>query len=306
MESCFFESTRHPLGERLATTIIASQKTAASLPTRRDTWKQTEDHTPFTFVTYNVRNWLVSTQSPLKKPESKAAIVRILAEAKPDVIGLSEVGGKQDVEEIRLMLVEAGCELPYSYHTGGVDAVRHLGILSRFPIISTKSPSLKISGKWYSMQRGILDATIQIGADEVRFIGVHLKSKRSVPEFDQALLRIDEAGHVRKYLDGILEKDAEARVIAYGDFNDTTRTLSTRTIFGNYRTTGYMSPVNAEDSRGESWTHCWDYQDIYTRIDFVTVSNAIRSRVDKSQSRVIDDTEWEIASDHRPVLVRFK
>ncbi len=261
---------------------------------------------PFTFITYNVKNWLISSQSPPKTLESKEAVVRILAEANPDVIGLCEVGGKEDVEEIRHMLANSGCELPFSYHTGGVDAVRHLAILSRFPIVATESPSLAIPGKWYSMQRGMLDATIRIGSANVRFIGLHLKSKRNVPEFDQELLRIEEAGRARKYIDSIFAKDPEAQVIAYGDFNDTTRSLSTRTIFGNYRTTEYMAPVHVKDRRGESWTHCWDYQEIYSRIDFVTVSNAIQRRVDKTASRVIDAVDWETASDHRAVLVRFK
>lgn len=291
-----------------ATPPWRSSVTTAPVPKQLERKKRTTSSagTPFTFITYNVRNWLVSSQSPLKKPESKEAVVRILAEANPDVIGLCEVGGKKDVEEIRLMLVGAGCELPYTHHTGGVDAVRHLALLSRFPIVSTESPTLKIPRKWYSMQRGMLDATIRIGAGDIRFIGLHLKSKRAVPEFDQALLRIDEAWHVRKHLDAILANEDEALVIAYGDFNDTTRSLSTRAIFGNYRTPGYMSPVHVKDTRGESWTHCWDYQDIYTRIDFVTVSGAMQLRVDKAASRVIDDTDWEIASDHRAVLVRFK
>ena len=274
-------------------------------PKREDN-KTSGANVPFTFITYNVKNWLLSSQSPPKTPESKEAVVRILAEANPDVIGLCEVGGTGDVEEIRLMLVAAGCELPFSYHTGGVDAVRHLAILSRFPIVSTESPPLGIPGKWYSMQRGMLDATIQVGPEKVRFIGLHFKSKRNVPEFDQALLRIEEAGHARKHIDGILGKDPEALVIAYGDFNDTTRNLSTRAIFGNYRTPEYMAPIHVKDSRGESWTHSWDYQDIYTRIDFVTVSSAMLRRVDKGGSRVIDDADWETASDHRPVLVRFK
>lgn len=261
---------------------------------------------PFTFISYNVKNWLISNQSPPKKPEAKEAVIQILAEADPDVIGLSEIGSKEDVEEIRLLMAEAGHDLPHTYHTGGVDTVRHLAILSRFPIVSTEAPSLALPGKGYSMQRGMLDVTIEVGTEKIRFIGLHLKSKRNTPEFNQALLRIDEAAHTRKHIDAILASDPEAMVVCYGDFNDTTRSLSTRAIFGTYRTPEYLSPVHVKDSRGESWTHCWAYQDIYSRIDFVTVSQPLKRRVDKKASRIIDDPEWETASDHRPVLVRFK
>lgn len=262
--------------------------------------------TPFTFVTYNVKNWLVSSQSPLKKPESKDAVISILARAAPDVVGLCEVGSKKDVEEIRLMLAEAGHDLPHSFHTGGVDTVRHLAILSRFPIVSTESPVLEIPNREYSMQRGILDATVDTGSGRIRFIGLHLKSKRTVPEFDQSLVRIDEAMHARRHIDAILARDPEALIVCYGDFNDTTRSISTRAIYGTYRTPGYLSPVHVKDSRGESWTHFWAEQDIYSRIDFVTVSRALKRKVDKKSSRVVDGPDWETASDHRAVLVRFK
>lgn len=280
----------------------ARVKSSRELPILDDN----SETTAFTFVSYNVKNWLESNQSPRKKPEAKNAVIRILAATSPDVIGLSEIGGPKDVEEIQLLLADAGHDLPHAYHTGGADTVRHLAILSRFPIVSTESPPIEISGKGYSMQRGILDATIQIGTEEIRFIGVHLKSKRNVPEFSQALLRIDEAVHTRKHIDEILRKDPGAKIICYGDFNDTTRSLSTRSIYGTYRTPNYLTPVHVKDSRGESWTHCWAYQDIYSRIDFVTVSKAIKSRVDRKLSRVVDDPDWEIASDHRPVLIRFK
>lgn len=272
---------------------------------RRDPTKN-DQLVPFIFVSYNVKNWLVSKQSPTKKPEAKEAVIQILAGTRPDVIGLSEIGSKEDIKEIQLLLKDAGHDLPHTYHTGGVDTVRHLAILSRFPIVATEAPSLEIQGKGYSMQRGILDATIEIGSEKIRFIGLHLKSKRNVPEFDQALLRIDEATHARQHIDGILAEDPGAMIVCYGDFNDTTRSLSTRAIYGTYRTPGYMSPVHVNDSRGESWTHCWAYQDIYSRIDFVTVSKAIKRRVDKNSSRIVDDGNWETASDHRPVLVRFK
>ena len=268
--------------------------------------KNNSETVPFTFVNYNVKNWLLSSQSPPKKPESKEAVIRILAGTGADVIGLCEVGSTRDVKEIRLMLAEAGQDLPHSFHTGGADGVRHLAILSRYPILATVSPSIGIPGKAYSMQRGILDATVKIGADEVRFIGLHLKSKRNVAEFDQALLRIDEATHARKHVDGILSHDPGALIVVYGDFNDTVRSISTRTIFGTYRSPEYLAPVHVKDSRGESWTHCWAYEDLYSRIDFVTVSKALKRRVDRDASRVVDDAGWETASDHRPVLVRFK
>ena len=268
--------------------------------------KRGEYLTPFTFLTYNVKNWLVSSQSPEKSPESKQAVIRILSDAAPDVIGICEIGSTDDVGEIQSMLRAEGMDFPYMHHCGGVDRVRHLALLSRFPIVSTETHDPGIPKTGHSMQRGILDATVNIGGREIRFIGLHLKSKRVVPDFDQALLRLEEAGHARKHIDTIIDKDADALVVAYGDFNDTTRSLSSRAIYGTYRTPGYMNPIHVKDSRGETWTHRYSVEDSYTRIDFVTVSGALKRHVKRDASRIIDDPLWDTASDHRPVVVRFE
>ena len=278
------------------------QKSAVEIPP--DTSQA--EFTPFTFITYNVKNWLVSYQAPEKTAEAKAAIIELLAGGKPDVIGLCEIGSEKDVKEIQAMLKAVGVDLPHLYHTGGEDGIRHLAILSRFPILSTERPDLRLPGIEQSMQRGILDATIDVGGRPVRFIGLHLKSKRTVPDFDQAAVRLAEAQHARRHIDGIIRHDPAVALVAYGDFNDTTRSFSTRAINGTYRTPGYLSHVHVRDSRGETWTHHYAVEDAYTRIDFVTVSAGLRRHVKKDKSRILDDPIWEIASDHRPVLVRFE
>ncbi|MEP4810146.1 MAG: endonuclease/exonuclease/phosphatase family protein [Luteolibacter sp.] len=260
----------------------------------------------FTFVTYNVKNWLISSQSPEKSPEAKAAVINLLAADSPDIIGLCEIGDMNDVEEIQSMLKEVGVHLPHIHYTGGEDSVRHLALLSRFPFSAVGTPDTAIPGNERSMQRGILDVTVNTGSTEIRLLGLHLKSKRTVQEFDQAALRLAEAAHARKYADAILAAAPDTHLIIYGDFNDTTRSISTRTIYGTYRTPGYMNPLHVKDSRGESWTHCYAVEDSYTRIDFVTVSKALKRHVDKKASYVIDNPLWEMASDHRPVLIRFR
>lgn len=262
---------------------------------------------PFRFLNHNVRNWLISSQTSEKKPESKAAIIRIISNASPDVVGLCEIGSENDVSEIQSLLKNAGLNLPHTHYTGGIDPIRHLAIISKYPIISSENPEIAILGNSnFSMQRGILDVTVQIGSQPVRFIGLHLKSKRVVPQFNEALLRAEEAQHVRKYIDSILTKDPDAKLVLYGDFNDHIRSPSTRALLGTYRSPKYLTPVSLKDSRGETWTHFYDAHDTYSRIDFIAVSKSLRSRIDRKQSFIIDDAEWNLASDHRALLVTFK
>jgi endonuclease/exonuclease/phosphatase family metal-dependent hydrolase len=156
------------------------------------------------------------------------------------------------------------------------------------------------------MQRGILDVSIEINAQTVRFIGIHLKSKRIVPDYDQAELRVREAEHVRKHIDSILSNNPNTHLITYGDFNDHIQSLSTKTILGNYRSPFYLTPVHVTDRNGENWTYHFSAQDSYSRIDFITVSKSLRPNIDKSTSRIVDSPNWNQASDHRAIMVGFR
>jgi endonuclease/exonuclease/phosphatase family metal-dependent hydrolase len=246
----------------------------------------------------------------LTKPEAeKQAVVKLLAKQSPDVIGLCEIGEAGDLAEIRSALKAAGLDLPFTHYVGGSDPVRHQGILSRFPIASTAKPAeteFKMSGSTFGINRGILDASIEAGGKPYRFIGVHLKSKREVKNIDQEEMRIHEARLLRRHVDGILQADANARLVVYGDFNDTRPSKAFKTVTGSYNDPGYLTAIPAKDSRGEAWTHYWSLHDIYSRIDFITVSRALRSEVDFRASHIIDDPAWNEASDHRPVLAIFK
>lgn len=260
----------------------------------------------FRFVSYNLKNWLTSSQTPEKSEESKMAIIEVLTSGGADIIGLSEIGSEADVMEVQKLLKQAGHDLPYFHHTGGTDPVRHLAIISRFPLVSTHQPPIDISGTEHSLQRGMIDVEIEINGQKIRFIGIHLKSKRIVADYDEAELRVREAEHVRKHIDSIFSKNPDARLIAYGDFNDHIQSLSTKTILGNYRSPFYLTPVEAADRDGEKWTYHFSAQDSYNRIDFITVSKNLKPQVDKTASRIIDIPTWEKASDHRAVMVSFK
>lgn len=269
------------------------------------------------FIEYNVENWLVMDRfinnkqvkdSP--KPESeKKAVISILAKNQPDVLGLCEIGQASDLAEIQSRLKAAGVDLPHSHHTGGSDPTRHLGILSRFPITSTSKPAeteFQLKGQTFGINRGILDATIEARGKSYRFIGVHLKSKREVEEADQEQLRIHEARLLRRHVDSILATDPEARLVVYGDFNDTRPTTAFKTVTGSYNSPGYLTAIPFKDSRGHAWTHHWAPHDIYSRIDFVCVTRPLRSEVDFRASHIIDDGAWDKASDHRALKAIFR
>lgn len=269
------------------------------------------------FINYNVENWLTMDRyvdrknlkdSP--KPEKeKQAVISLLVRHTPDVVGLCEVGEASDLAEIQQDLKDAGLDLPHLHYTGGSDPTRHLGILSRFPITSTAKPAVidyQLDGKTFEINRGILDATILANGKSYRFLGAHFKSKRETEQGDQQAMRTHEARLMRRHLDTILKQDPDARVIVYGDFNDTRSTPAIKALTGRYNDPTYLTAIPAKDSRGHAWTHHWAINDIYSRIDFVMVTRGMKPDVDFHAAKIIDDEDWSDASDHRPILAIFR
>jgi endonuclease/exonuclease/phosphatase family metal-dependent hydrolase len=163
-----------------------------------------------------------------------------------------------------------------------------------------------LRGQPFAINRGILDATIMAHGKQYRFLGVHLKSKREIEDADQEEIRIHEARLLRRHVDSILKENPDARFIVYGDFNDTRPSKAFKIVTGSYDDPGYLTAIPFKDSRGEAWTHHWAMHDIYSRIDFVTVSRAMRPEVDFRASYLVDEPGWEQASDHRPMVAVFR
>lgn len=246
----------------------------------------------------------------IPKPESeKQAVVALLARHAPDILGLCEIGQANDLAEIQADLKAAGLDLPHSHYTGGADPVRRLGLLSRFPITSTAKPAeteYRYAGRTFAINRGILDATVTAHGKSYRFLGVHLKSKRDSQQGDQEAIRLNEARLLRRHIDTIFNSNENARLVVYGDLNDTRATPAIKTITGNHNDPTYLTAIPAKDSRNDTWTHHWALQDLYSRIDYIMVSRALREEVDFPAAKIIDDSGWDTASDHRAVMAVFR
>lgn len=269
------------------------------------------------FIGYNVENWLVmdryvdgkNLKDANKPEEQKLAVITILARLKPDVLGLCEIGQKEDILDLQTRLRAAGVDLPNLHYVGGVDPTRHLALLSRFPISRTANiakSDYSLEGQSFSIQRGVLDATVTANGSDYRFIGVHLKSKREVENGDQAAMRLNEAHLVRSHIETILSTDPSTKLAVYGDFNDTRASPAIKLIQGSYNHPQYLTPLPLKDRRGEYWTHFWEREDVYSRFDWIFVSQPLKPEVNFDASRILDEPEWDKASDHRAVMMLLK
>ena len=266
------------------------------------------------FCAYNVRNWLsmdrfengrVREATP-KPEEEKAAVIATLAAIKPDILGLCEIGTESDALELQSLLKKAGLRLTHFEVAQGGDPNRRLALLSRFPITARNSQATltyQLDGRVMPFQRGILDVTIHpLPGQPIRFIGVHLKSMREVPEGDQALMRRSEAELLRTHIDRIFQTDPATRLLAYGDFNEHRHEAPIRAIQGSRTGMNFLEDIRVTDANGQSWTHFWAAADSYSRLDYFFVSRALRPWVDLKASRIHTDPDFDQASDHRPIV----
>jgi endonuclease/exonuclease/phosphatase family metal-dependent hydrolase len=272
-----------------------------------------QDHVRF--CSFNLKNWLqmdraFGEKEDLQgKPEKeKVAVVASIVAIQPDILGVCEIGEESDLLELQKRLREQGLDLPYVASAHGGDQVRKLGLLSRLPISATNSKTdlfYNIGGTVLMFQRGILDATIHIeDGFELRVLGVHLKSKRAVPEGDEALMRRNEAQLLRDHISKILTAEPQTKLLAYGDFNEHRNEPCIDVIQGDRQNDALsMHDVLVRDSNGEVWTHFWDAADVYGRLDYFFVSKELRPLANFRKSFIYGGKDFDEASDHRPIVL---
>jgi endonuclease/exonuclease/phosphatase family metal-dependent hydrolase len=272
------------------------------------------------FCSYNVKNWLTMdrfdqetkkmlTSAP-KPEEEKQRVVEILAAIKPQVLGICEIGTAEDLADLQSRLKKAGLDLPHTEMAHGGDDTRRLALLSALPIASRNSQTsltYQLNGQTLPFQRGILDATVKINSTlQVRFLGVHLKSKREIEEADQAQMRRHEARLLRKHMDTIFAAEPKTRLLAYGDFNEHRNEPAIDTIMGDRQSDTGMLDVFLRDKQGEVWTHFWDSADTYSRLDYLFASRLLRPHLDYRRSFIYSSRDFDKASDHRPIVTTIR
>lgn len=270
-----------------------------------------------TIVSYNVRNYTLSGSSddesgratPPKPRKSIEALIRILTEIRPDILGVCEMGERAAFDDFRSRLKQAGLDYPETEYLQGPDDERHLALLSRFPIVERNSRAevpFQLAGREQRVRRGFLDITVRVRPDyALRLVGAHLKSKLPVPE-GEALLRRHEAQLLRKHVEGILKESPRVNLMVYGDFNDTKNEPAIQEIMGVKGAPDYLADLWARDEVGDRWTYYWKTADVYSRIDFVFVNQALFPEVLLKRSRIYRSPFWEEASDHRPVVATIE
>lgn len=280
----------------------------------------------FRVAAYNVENYLDQTTESrryVKSPAAKAKIRESILVMKPDVLALEEMGSVSALLELRDSLKQAGLDLPQYEHVTGFDTNIHVAVLSKFPIIARRphtNDSFLLNGRRFRVSRGFTDVDIKV-SDRYEFtlIGAHLKSRRLVPEGDEAELRFEEAKILRAIVDRKLAKNPNANIVVLGDFNDTYNTKGIKEIVGRGNDKlvdtrpaerngdNQPNPANPRYSpRNTTWTHYYGVEDTYSRIDYLMLSPGMAREWNKDQTYIPTLANWGIGSDHRPIVAGFE
>jgi len=253
-----------------------------------------------------VKNDAGRITTPAKTTESIVAVVGTLRAIRPDIIGLCEMGTRKDLADLQSRLKKAGLDLPHRTWVDGPDKERHLALLSRFPLKTQHDTrtTFRLGGLSHRVRRGILDAMVQVRPDfPLRVLGVHLKSRRVVPEFDQASFRRAESLLLRTHVESILKEAPEGPLLVFGDFNDTKNSPVVEGVAGRAGSGNALTVLPLADRLGDQWTYRWAESDEYSRIDYIMVNQPLRRILRRGGTRVHRDKNWFEASDHRPLVV---
>lgn len=277
----------------------------------------------FRVATFNVENYLdaPSGTRPAKPPAARAKVRESILALKPDVLALEEVGSTNVLLDLQAGLKSSGLNLPNWELVAGHDTNIHVALLSRFPIVARRphtNENFLLDGRRLSVSRGFADVDIQVNPKfKFTLIAVHLKSRRPSAVADEEEWRYEEAVALRQVIDAHLADDPGEKLVVLGDFNDVKDSKPLRVIMGRGRVRLFdtrPAERNGDDpaagrgheSRAVTWTHYYDKDDTYSRIDYILCSRAMEQEWLPAETYVLSLPNWGVASDHRPIVAGFR
>lgn len=277
----------------------------------------------FSVATYNLENYL-DEAAGARHPKSDAAkekIRQMIRAMKPDVLALEEIGSTNSLLELRSSLKAEGLNYPHWSHVAGFDTNIHVAVLSRFPFLACRphtNEGFLLNGRRFRVSRGFAEVDVQVNAEyKFTLIAAHLKSRREVPQADEADLREQEAALLREIIDARLGADPNLNLVVLGDFNDLKDSKPIRTIIGRGKHAlidtrpaekiGEAPPAlnGPAVSRNITWTYYFGKEDTYSRIDYLLISHGMAREWMPAATYVLALPGWGVASDHRPIIAGF-
>lgn len=273
---------------------------------------QAEEVERFKVLFQNAHNYIAegTGQGQPKNEREKLALFTVITEERPDILLMCEVGGPDQLGEIDEQLKKRGVEYLHQEWIEGRDKVRHVVLLSRFPIAAREPHndlSYEINDRKLDVQRGFLEADVQVDGDyRIKIYVAHLKSKMSTRNspfegLGQAEMRLNEARLLREKVDEDLAANPDVNLLVVGDMNDTPNSKPLKILLRPGLTD--LCPV---DLNGYSGTWYDKRKRRYQRFDYMLLSGGLQKELVEGSAKLRDDKTAKIASDHFSLMAEFE
>ena len=250
-----------------------------------------------------------------KFAEGAAAVAKVVANIKADVIVLTEVGDERDVRELASAIAGEGVSYPHVEVCACTDTAtrQHVAVLSRFPLTGVLRAIPGREGYYRELDdadseddtgisKGML-VSFEFAGRVFQLYGLHLASERGGNEQDQQ--RIAQASIVRRH--SLPAINAGELVIVAGDLNDGRGEPALRRIRGlddiwpDLIQTGSFAFFKDADP-GSRWTY--EFQGERNQIDHILISPSIKEIAKNGGIKPrVPDQPNRLASDHRPFVL---
>lgn len=264
-------------------------------------------------MSFNLQNYFLKQgkSTPKKTASSKAALAKVIKAADPDIVMISEIGGPEALKDFQDLLKD----YPYGVVMQGADYHRFIGCIAKFAPEKVN----KITDRFYKIkpkkgpagsldhvpvQRGFLHTIFKKGDYKLHILNAHLKARLFHPRYNQTDMRRHEARLLKYYVNDIIKENPEANILVTGDLNDVYSSNPLVTLRGsNQKPQKRLYDLKPADAHGTTWTHWWNSEDSYGRIDYFLVSPALLPEIDFTKNKIVHlPKESLIASDHRPIV----
>lgn len=277
-----------------------------SVPAEATASPQAQDDT-ITVATFNAENvFLVPTMGrdgkmdPPKSPEEMAAVARVIERTQADVVALQEINDKNALDTL-VDKYMTGNPYPYRVLVPGNDQRGiNVAVISKFPITNVESnadDTFDVGGKKGSFSRDFLEATIKVNDGFEFTIGTtHLKAHAGGQNADNK--RLGEGRQIHKILAEQMKAYPQKRYVVCGDFNDTAESPAVRAITAKGQEAALFDPLAGSSDISHPVTN--------RRIDFLLLSEGMKQSYVPNSAQIVHDPDAEKASDHLPVVARFR
>jgi endonuclease/exonuclease/phosphatase family metal-dependent hydrolase len=262
---------------------------------------------------YNLLNLFDEYDDPYREDEGTAAKPRTQLEhlaasirsLNADVITVEEVENRDVLERfVNLFLADMGYKDVVLFEGNdhrGID----VGLISRVPVgdvISHRHLRFPgADGQPARFNRDVLTVNLEPkDAQPFQIWVVHLKSNSGGREAAEPI-RLAESREVRALLDKELSKNAGARILVMGDFNDTPESKTIATIVGQGERALWPTLADLQDKSLVSYNE-GKYRSI---IDFILCTPAMHQAYVPGSFHIPQGSIGTTGSDHNPIVATF-